>query len=222
MHWIAIVVVGCLAAASVGYLYWLHSPSPSRPALSGTVETKEFDLGGNRRRSMQYIPRAIPLNAPMLLVLHGTGQTGAKIRQWTGYEFDAMADRHGFVVAYPDGYKGGWNDCRKQGSTPAKAQNIDDVGFLRAVIERSQQEQGVDGRRVFVTGYSNGAQMGFRLIAEAPGAVAGLAVAGAKSARPREFRVHVLRQFSSCDDRQWDQGSHQPVRPRGGLHLWFQ
>src|SRR5712692_410965 len=107
MHWIAIVVVGCLAAASVGYLYWLHSPSPSRPALSGTVETKEFDLGGNRRRSMQYIPRAIPLNAPMLLVLHGTGQTGAKIRQWTGYEFDAMADRHGFVVAYPDGYKAG-------------------------------------------------------------------------------------------------------------------
>ncbi len=50
--------------------------------------------------------------------LRGAASTGfvmtcAQMREWTGFELDELADQRGFVVAYPDGYKGNWNDCRR-------------------------------------------------------------------------------------------------------------
>ena len=41
------------------------------------------------------------------------------MREWTGYEFDQLADQHGFVVVYPDGYKHTWNDCHSQATFAA-------------------------------------------------------------------------------------------------------
>jgi polyhydroxybutyrate depolymerase len=41
---------------------------------------------------------------------------GALMRKFTGYEFDSMADTHGFAVFYPDGYERNWNDCLKAGA----------------------------------------------------------------------------------------------------------
>ena len=51
-----------------------------------------------------------------------------------------MADRHGFIVLYPDGYKNNWNDCRKDAPFAANKENVDDVGFLRALVEQYRRE----------------------------------------------------------------------------------
>jgi polyhydroxybutyrate depolymerase len=61
---------------------------------------------------------------------------GKRMRKWTGYEFDRMADAQGFLVLYPDGYRGNWNDCRKNATFAAKKENMDDVRFILALIER--------------------------------------------------------------------------------------
>ncbi len=58
------------------------------------------------------------------------------MRVCTGYEFDCLADEHGFVVLYPDGYRRNWNDCRKYATFPAKRENIDDMSFIRTMITR--------------------------------------------------------------------------------------
>jgi polyhydroxybutyrate depolymerase len=54
---------------------------------------------------------------------------GARMRLFTGYEFDRLADQHGYIAIYPDGYRRNWNDCRKDATFPAKRDNIDDIGL---------------------------------------------------------------------------------------------
>src|ERR1700682_6363793 len=100
------------------------------------------------------------------------------------YEFDQWADRKGFVVVYPDGYKHNWNDCQKEATFPAKLENIDDMGFIHTLIARIAQEHGIDTKHVFVLGYSNGAQMAFRLAIETPDEVAAVAALGANLPTP--------------------------------------
>ncbi|WP_252406503.1 hypothetical protein, partial [Acinetobacter pittii] len=76
----------------------------------------------------------------MLVVLHGSRGDGAQMRRISGYGFDRLAAQEGFLVAYPDGFEGHWNDCRKAASYSARLRDVDDVAFLRALVARLAQE----------------------------------------------------------------------------------
>ncbi|MDQ2793836.1 MAG: dienelactone hydrolase family protein, partial [Bacteroidota bacterium] len=121
---------------------------------------------------------------PLLLALHGSNLDGATMRRWTGYEFDQLADRHGFAVLYPDDYQGNWNDCRRDAPFPAKTENIDDMSLLRALVAHFQAAHRTDAGRVYAFGYSNGGQMALRLAMEAPRLVAAIATADANLPTP--------------------------------------
>jgi polyhydroxybutyrate depolymerase len=58
------------------------------------------------------------------------------------------------------------------------------MGFIHALIARMAQEHGIDTKHVFVLGYSNGAQMAFRLAIETPDEVAAVAALGANLPTP--------------------------------------
>ena len=97
------------------------------------------------------------------------------MREWT--TFDEQADRWGWAVAYPDGHGGCWADGR--GVTAADEAGVDDVAFLRAIIDHSAERYGTVPDRAVVAGVSNGAFMAHRLALEASAQVAVLAaVAG--------------------------------------------
>jgi polyhydroxybutyrate depolymerase len=97
------------------------------------------------------------------------------MRQWT--TFDRQAGAYGFAVAYPDGHGGCWADGR--GVTTADEAGVDDVAFLRAVIDWSAGRHGTSGDRAVVAGISNGAFMAHRMGVDAGDQVAVLAaVAG--------------------------------------------
>ncbi|GAA2473027.1 alpha/beta hydrolase family esterase [Winogradskya humida] len=125
----------------------------------------------------------------LVLVFHGSGQTGDKHRDFTGRSFDTLTDDGAAVVAYLDGYKHNWNDARRASSFPARKANIDDVGFVRAVIRKLTAGYGIDPGRVFAVGYSNGGQMVMRLVHEAPELIAGAAVFAATMPAPENFLV---------------------------------
>lgn len=175
---------GLLLLGALAYGYFVYSPAPAEPRLSAGIQSATIQVGARTRLYRAYVPAHLPPGAPLVLVLHGSNLDGAKMRQWTGYEFDELADRYGFAVLYPDGYKGGWNDCRRDASFPAKTENVDDVGFLRALVARCQRAYGINAEQVYAFGYSNGGQMAFRLATEAPRPVAAVAAAGANLPTP--------------------------------------
>lgn len=175
LAWTAAVLALILALA----FYLLYAPAPPEPVLSARPQSGTIRVGGREREYLLYAPaRRLPAPA-LLVVFHGSMGSPAAIRHQSGFGFDRLADREGFLVAYPQGHEGHWNDCRRKADYPARRLGIDDVGFFEALVERLRRERGIDPRRVFVAGLSNGGHFVFRLALERPGLIAGAAVFGA-------------------------------------------
>lgn len=167
-----------------GVAWWLlWSSAPDLPA----IEQRTLRVGDTERHFLAFVPDRLPAGAPLLLVLHGTGQDGETIRRYTGGRFEALARQYGFAVAYPDGVDKQWNDCRPKDTTLSV---IDDVGFISAIGESFAKTHGIDPRKVFLFGYSNGGQMVFRLLSERPNAYKGAATMGANLPTP-DFNLCV-------------------------------
>ncbi len=138
----------------------------------------ELEFGGLKRSYLLHLPVNAPAGPlPLVLVLHGGGGNGESAVEMTG--FDAEADEHGFIAVYPNGTDRGrplrsmlgkqgfltWNagSC----CSYAAEHDIDDVGFIRAVVADVQKAHAVDPKRIYATGISNGAMLSYRLACEA-------------------------------------------------------
>jgi polyhydroxybutyrate depolymerase len=148
-------------------------------------------VDGRERTYELFVPTDTP-GLPLLIALHGRGSTGKQLERET--RFDAIAAREYFVVVYPDGVNHRWNDGRIDHDTPG----VDDVAFIRSLIDELAARHAIDRGRVFATGMSNGAMMSYRLACELGGTIAAIApVAGnlnttiAPSCRP-QVPVSVL------------------------------
>jgi polyhydroxybutyrate depolymerase len=144
-------------------------------------------VAGRSRTYTVVGPKGGPASRDLILIFHGSRQTGDVHREFTGRAFDALADSGAAVVAYLDGYKGNWNDARRESSFPARKENVDDIGFTRAVIQELADSYKIDTSRVFAVGYSNGGQMVMRLVHEMTELIAGAAVVAATMPEPENF-----------------------------------
>lgn len=104
---------------------------------------------------------------PFVLALHGAFGTASTMERQSG--FSKLADREGFVVAYPNGiglfgYLQHWNAGHCCGL--AEMDRVDDVGFLRYVIRDVSNRVHLDPQRLYVVGYSNGAMLAYRFASE--------------------------------------------------------
>jgi polyhydroxybutyrate depolymerase len=119
---------------------------------------------------------------PVVIVLHGGGGDAGNAARMTG--FSARAATEGFIVIYPNGtarrFSGEhftWNAGHCCGY--AMRRNVDDVGFIRRLIDIAVARDNADPDRVYVTGMSNGALMAHRVGIELSRRVAAIApVAG--------------------------------------------
>jgi polyhydroxybutyrate depolymerase len=120
---------------------------------------------------------------PLLVALHGSSSSGAALASVTG--FDDLADSNGFIVVYPDGELIGgersWNSG--QCCEPATSAQVDDIGFLNALLDEVLATYPIDPARVYVTGHSNGAIMAQEVACRMADRVAAIAsVSGALDA----------------------------------------
>ena len=155
--------------------------------MNAELFTGELTVGRQARSFALRLPGGASGGIPLLLVLHGNhpDASGQMMRDWT--TFDEQADVFGFAVAYPDGIGGCWADGR--GVTTADEAGVDDVAFLRALIDTSAGRHGTHPDRAVVAGVSNGAFMAHRMALEASEKVAVFAaVAGGLPASLREVR----------------------------------
>lgn len=142
------------------------------------IQNKQLNVDGLKRTYRLFAPLALERDrpAPVLLVLHGVGDSGEGMVGAT--QLDRVASTEDFIVAYPDGVNQTWNGgycCLGQAKT-----GPDDVAFLARVIDDVQANHKVDPARVYVVGVSAGAIMAYRLGCELAGRISGVgSVAGA-------------------------------------------
>jgi polyhydroxybutyrate depolymerase len=169
----------------------------------------QISHGGLDRSYLLHLPSPLPNNPlPLVVVLHGGGGSGESVAKMTG--FDAEADKEGFIVVYPEGTDGGhplmsllgkpgfltWNAGNCCGY--AQENNVDDVGFIRAVVTQVIKDNAADPKRVYATGISNGGMMAYRMACEASDVFAAIAPVSAvqevQSCKPIQgvsvFHIH--------------------------------
>lgn len=107
---------------------------------------------------------------PLVFDLHGFGGTRVLHRLNAG--LDIIAEQEGFLVVYPDGLNNRWN-------AEIGADGADDVGFIRALVEKVSVDHVVAAEQVYATGFSQGGMMAYRLACQAADVFAAVApVAG--------------------------------------------
>lgn len=146
-------------------------------AQAGGDTTVTLEYGNLDRSYLLHLPSPAPAAPPpVVVVLHGGGGNAESAAKMTG--FDAQADKDGFIAVYPNGTDESrplmnlfgksfrtWNAGGCCGF--ARDNNIDDVGFIRAVVTAVIKDNGADPKRVYATGISNGGMMAYRLACEA-------------------------------------------------------
>jgi polyhydroxybutyrate depolymerase len=140
----------------------------SRGRLQDDVQSACFAMEhAGRQRTVRIYPEPrLTVAAPLILVLHGGGGSASSMELLTRAAFNRIADREGAIVVYAEGVDRHWNDGRDLPETAAR-ENVDDVGFILALIEEVARRQPLDRGRIYATGISNGGFMSMRLACDA-------------------------------------------------------
>jgi polyhydroxybutyrate depolymerase len=177
-----LVALFLLAACQVPAQPQAPAPELTRPGL----HTRALVFQGRERRYLVYTPPAYDGSKalPLVLMFHGGGGQAREAMQSTGWT--EKADRSGFFAVFPEGSSPDpsqpasfrknpqtWNDG--SGRFYAGRKGIDDVGFARAVLKDLEANLRVDPRRMFATGFSNGASMAYRVGMELSDRIAAIA-----------------------------------------------
>jgi len=179
------VVAALVLVLVVLFAVLVYTPPPEVPRLSGTFSKGTIDVGGLTRTYSTYVPRGLPKGAPLVIVMHGSGESGTRMRVEVGYGFDRVADKHAFAVVYPNAHDGYWDICGIVGAVKVP---VDDVGFLEALSDKLATEIGIDRNRVFAIGSSRGGAMAIRLALEAPSRFRAVAAVSSNVPAPENFK----------------------------------
>ena len=177
--------------------------------LGGSAESRAYIL---------HVPTKLGAKPALVLNFHGGGGNAPGHQKYV--RMDPLADREGFLVAYPEGtgpFDGKfetWNAGGCCGS--AVRDQVDDLGFVRRLLADIARRQPYDPARVYATGLSNGAMMAYRLATELSDQIAAIApVAGTIAVEhfPTARAVPVLHIHSVDDPRAIYAGGLGPPFP---------
>ena len=155
-------------------------PRDDRPSGTGRWHPQVYDGPAGKRAYCLYTPRDLSTTsaAPLVVMLHGCTQGPADLARGTA--MNLVADRHGFVVAYPhqttrQNPQGCWNWYleRHQGRGAGEPALL--AGLTREVMA-SRPGAGIDPQRVFLAGMSAGGAMAAVMAATHPELFAGVGV----------------------------------------------
>ena len=129
--------------------------------LMAAKENKFYNLqvNGKTRSYLLYVPNNVKDSAPLVISLHGAG--GVVTTTSHDPDFNSIADKDGFIVAYPQGLQTtfpGLGGMQAPGWTSTGEENFD-TDFLKAVVEDIDSKYTLDRKRLYCCGFSNGGMM---------------------------------------------------------------
>lgn len=159
--WRIPAVAICLVAMNVA-----HAGDEAAPAFKAGSQTVSLKQDGRERNFLLHVPPQYDGAKALPLVMFFHGGMGTAKHAEEHYGWSEKADKEGFFVVYGNGTGTfpTWNAMHGCGS--AFRNNVDDIGYVKAVLKELNARLKIDAKRVYATGMSNGAMLTHRLAAE--------------------------------------------------------
>lgn len=153
---LAVVAVLTLTACSAGAPEE-DSDQASQASAASPLSSWRVRTSGRLRTVRVHEPSPMPSSGlPLVLAFHG--QYSDATQQESLSRLAKKADEVGFLLLLPEGFGASWNDghgcCGIAG-----AFGVDDLTFVRDILDAATTRWSVDPRRVYATGISNGAYL---------------------------------------------------------------
>lgn len=167
------------------------TPAADAPITQPGDYRRTLEHAGRSRAYRVHVPASYRSETPaaLLVALHGGGGSMDYMGRDENYGLITLSERTGLVLVLPNGISrlrsgmlATWNagDC----CGAARDEQVDDVGYIRQVLEQVQRQLRIDPQRIYATGMSNGAMMAYRLACELPDVFRAIAaVAGTDNTR---------------------------------------
>ena len=195
------------------------SSPEQRPEATYGLSTQSVLHDGLTREYLLYVPESYSGDdaVPVLINFHG-GSMSAEGQLYLS-DMRNLSESEGFILVYPEGslLDSGdqhWNPIPPSADSKS---DTDDFGFVAAMLDHMAEGHNLDTKRVYVTGYSNGAGMAYglacylseRIAAAAPvsGSMYGEMAEGCNATHPTAVAVF--------------NGTQDTERPYEGLLPWF-
>ncbi len=146
----------------------LASALSGQSTISGSIQS-----GGLTRDYILYVPAAYTGNTAVPLVFNLHGYTSNNVEQLFYADFRPIADTANFLIVLPNGTLDAqgnrfWNTFLGNSS-------VDDVAFMRDLLNTLQTSYNIDANRVYSTGMSNGGFLSYSLACEMNDRIAAIA-----------------------------------------------
>ena len=172
-----------------------------------------------------YVPKDLPKNSPLVVVLHGSTQSPESYNIGSGWS--ALADECGIALLFPKQRKrnnpiGSFNwfkpgDSHRGGGEPLS---------IRQMIGQVVDDHAVDPSRVFITGMSSGGAMASVMLATYPEVFAGGAIIAGlpyRSANTLMQAMFRMKGYGSPSDRKLNalvRGASKFTGPWPTISVW--
>lgn len=171
-----IAIILLISTVACGQAAAKPTATPAATLQPGDT-TRTLTVGGLERTYILHIPPGLGSlrSAPVVFVFHGLNDFATSIQAMTG--FNDIADKNGFLVVYPYGsgpsQAPSWNAGGCCGY--AVENNMDEKEFVRQMLSDLGTIIRVDPKRIYATGYDNGAMLVYRLACEMSNTFAAIA-----------------------------------------------
>lgn len=149
--------------------------APPAEAAGALQQITDFGSNPGNLAMYAYTPANLPAGAPLVVALHGCGQTAGDYHAHSGWQ--KFADAWGFAVVYPQTSTANnalscfsWFDATKDRRGRGEAASV--VQMVDTAVARYGSDRG----RIYVTGLSGGGGLTADLLADYPDVFAGGAV----------------------------------------------
>lgn len=148
------------------------------PSATKLAQVADFGSNPGALQMFTYVPRRLPEAPALVVVLHGCTQSAAAYDSGSGWS--DLADRHGFVLLYPQQSAANNQKTCFNWFVPGDiARDQGEALSIRQMVARASRDHGIDQSRIFVTGLSAGGAMAAVMLATYPDVfAAGAVIAG--------------------------------------------
>ena len=124
-------------------------------------QIQTFEWQGTQRQDLIKMPSVNRETIPVLFFLHGLGDNITRLDN--EFHFQQVADEYNWVVVVPQALNEGYGTMWNAG---LMSSNIDDSGFLMALLDSLAEQYPINLDSVFFTGFSMGGFMTHRMAIE--------------------------------------------------------